>query len=86
MYLHFFINEGMEEFEFEEAVANLDDMVSEFQQCGPNKKDAKDTSPFSVLDDCGGAKFTQLLIRGFRVCVTTVIDKNRDVQCFEAGK
>ena len=28
-----FINEGMDEFEFEEAAANLDDMVSEYQQC-----------------------------------------------------
>ena len=28
-----FINEGMDEFEFEEAMANLDDLVSEYQQC-----------------------------------------------------
>ena len=32
-YLHLFFNEGMDEFEFEEAAANLDDMVSEYQQC-----------------------------------------------------
>ena len=81
-----FINEGMDEFEFEEAAANLDDMVSEYQQCRPGKKDTKDTLPFSVQEDCEGVKFAQLLIRGFRVCVTTVIDKNRDVHCFEAGK
>ena len=63
-----FINEGMDEFEFEEAAANLDDMVSEYQQCGPGKKDAKDTLPFSVQEDCGGVEFTHLLIGGFRVC------------------
>ena len=51
-----FINEGMDEFEFVEAAANLDDMVSEYQQCGPGKKDAKDTLPFSVQEDCGGVR------------------------------
>ena len=44
----------MEEFEFEEATANLDDMVNEFQQCGPGKKDSKDTLLFSVLEGCVG--------------------------------
>ena len=31
-YLHLFVNEGMEESEFDEADGNLNDLVSEYQQ------------------------------------------------------